>query len=172
MSEEYKLGFVLGVVIGLFLVMATIGIMNRKKKWQYDERQKLARAKAMKWAYLTAVGGFFVCLIADSAELLNHEQIMAVMTAGMLCSAIVFACVTIHNDAWMALNEKPKSVIGILLIGLAANLILPLGSLMMGEVISTMWINLAVCVMLVIILINYGIRRAVLRRANDEESET
>ena len=170
MSTAYIAGMVVGMVVAIIIAAATFYITGKKKTWRYDERQQLARAKAIKWAYIALITGICVTLLAVSTELVNHMQIVILLTASALASALVFACVCIHNDAWMALNEKPRSVITILIFALAANLILPMGSLIMGEMVGTAWLNFAAAVLLAVILINYGIHRLILRRENDEES--
>ena len=70
----------------------------------------------------------------------------------------------------MALNERPKAVLGFCALGLVGNLILPIGDLFVEGMMPNTGLNLAVGGMMAVILINYGIHRLILRRENDEES--
>jgi hypothetical protein len=65
MSAEYNLGLFIGILVGLAIVAVFFFVTGKKKMWVYDERQKLARAQAFKWAYITLIGGGFAAFSPD-----------------------------------------------------------------------------------------------------------
>ena len=170
MSAEYNLGLFIGILVGLAIVAVFFFVTGKKKMWVYDERQKLARAQAFKWAYITLIGGGFACLLTYTGYILSPDWVMNLLVISMITSAAVFACICIHKEAWMALNERPKAVLGVCVLGLVGNLILPIGDLFVEGMMPNTGLNLAVGGMMAVILINYGIHRLILRRENDEES--
>lgn len=179
MTIEYIGGLVLGVAVGLVLVWLLFTAVKRRDggpviSFDFDERQRVARGRAFKYAFITQCGYFALySLLAASWEKL--PPVPVVCFAGILLSLTVFAVCCIFMDAYLSLTEKPKTIVAIVTGGAALNVVLGIVNTGIAWRESGSRINLGVgavnllCgAMLVVILISLVIKRAVDKRGGDE----
>ncbi len=178
LSTEAKFGFLVGIIIGLAIV--AIAMALKKKKWVFDERQQLARGKAFKAAYITLlISMFLLRLVQEFADAVIFGTFMVELVA-LFISLAVFAIVCIFNDAYLSLNERPKTVMlvasGIALLNLGIGL-MNIHNMGAAEkaALPLVSINLICAGVLAAIVIVFGVRTAIVHKrmgaGADEESE-
>lgn len=165
--------FILGFAFGLLLV-AVIGLVLAKKKgpMQFDERQLLARSKAARLALKVLVVGCVVTLMLDAAQIPFFVTMPQMILLSLFACAAAFACSCIANDAWMALNERPRMVFAVGSIAILVNAALGLMRLFTQGEDLLVWCNLGCAAVVAVIYGFYLWRRAMQRGGSgDEESE-
>lgn len=126
---DLNLSYVLGVLAGLLTVALVYVVFlllakrhGRCGKAQFDERQVAARGKAYRFAFFTVL---FYLLAWGLFELSTEIRLWDTYTGcflGVFLSVMVFAVVAIWNDAYFALNERPKFYIGLCALVTVLNL--------------------------------------------------
>jgi hypothetical protein len=121
-SLEYILGFLLGLCTVAALAGVIIWISRRKRgSAEYDERQTIARLRAYRtafWmlaAYLCLSGLFTVATGLEWADAMTGSFI------GICIAVTVFACISISDDAYFAINEKPRFYLVLFAVVILAN---------------------------------------------------
>lgn len=135
--DERRIGFIVGMVIGI-LVLVILALAQRAKKktaWcEYDERQLQARGKAFQY-------GFFALLLYDTFYAVFFEEgepswcsNMFGIYLGIGIALAVFGVYAIWNDAFMQLNQSPLTIC-LLFIGVGGlNLSLGIGHILNGNI--------------------------------------
>ena len=108
MDIEYVLGFLLGLCIVAVLAGSIVWIFRKKRgPAKYDERQTIARLGAYRAAFWTLVA--YLCLsgLFTIATGLEWADAMTGPFIGICAAVTVFACISISEDAYFAVNERP-----------------------------------------------------------------
>ena len=165
--------FILGFAVGLLLVAAVGVILVRQKgPMRFDERQLLARGKAARLALKVLVVGCVLTLMLEAAQAPFPVSMSQMLLISLFACAAAFACSCIVNDAWMALNERPRMVFVIGTVAIVVNAALGLTRLCVYGDDLFVWCNLGCAVLVAVIYGFYLCRRAMRRRGNsDEEPE-
>ena len=112
---NYQLiGYGCGVVIGLLLSALVIVAISKggEAKRKYDERQIAAQGKAFKLAFFTMIVYDMLLLLLLGAEIPVPADNAFLVFFGLLLSVAVFAIYSVLNDAYIALNESRRLIIG------------------------------------------------------------
>ncbi len=180
MSMEYILGLALGLLAGIFVVWLVISALKRRDggpvmSFDFDERQQLARGRAFKYAFLTLCG--YNALFALGAAIWEIElPVPFLCFGGVALALMVFAVICIFTDAYLSLTEKPRTIVSIVALGCALNLVIGVVNTVAvyretGSVVNrgVGAVNLLCGVMLLVILIALGVKRALDQRAGSDE---
>lgn len=111
-GREYKYGFVIGALVGVFLTTVLIVVLKNGKggKNQYDERQELVRGRAFKYGFFTMMFSNVIFLFLKMLEITLFQNGEVLLMLSILISVMVFASYCIWNDAYFALNDNRKSL--------------------------------------------------------------
>lgn len=114
---SYILGFAVGIIVAVAITIAVVLLIRKSSNKvpitgeKYDERQKLARGKAFKAAYLTLLTYGLLYGLLDMVIDKKWCDSLTGMTIGVVLSLAVFVTVCIFNDAYLSFKEKPGYVI-------------------------------------------------------------
>lgn len=113
MSMEYLLGILCGAAAGVIFVMLILKWTKKdgSSKCKFDERQQLVRGRGFKYAFFALVICNAVYAAADAAMEEKMIDASVGICAGVVISAVVYACYCIWNEGYFALNESPKRVL-------------------------------------------------------------
>lgn len=113
MSMEYLLGILCGAAVGVILVVLILKWTKKdgSSKCKFDERQQLVRGRGFKYAFFSLVicNAVYAAVDAGMEEKLIDAPVG--VSAGVVISAVVYACYCIWNEGYFALNENPKRVL-------------------------------------------------------------
>lgn len=176
--------YVFGVIAGILAAMAIVALVcviskkltgsrPRFGRGKYDERQLLGRGKAYQ-------AGFFTVLIYELlygvVDLLGVKWCVNItgIVIGLFLGITVFAVVAIVNDAYMSINEKPNSWLGlwsaVILLNLACTAMqLSEGELIRDGMLTEMWTNALCAAMFLVILVTQLVHNRKLKREAMEE---
>ncbi len=171
-----SIGFVIGILVGLIIVVCLFKFANRdgKVKTEYDERQKEIRGRAYKYAFYTEMicQAVIMCLLMSGLELPVENY--ALLFIGVMIGCTVLAAYCIWNDVYWGLNNDHKRYQIIFAIAIVLNF-LPVffgaksGTLFENGKIGFPVLNITVLVMMVIIFVEMIIKKALDRKADKEE---
>lgn len=140
-SMEYKLGFLVGLLIALglggllivFLIKTTR--KDGKIKGQYDERQLQARGNGFKYGFFTQMFYSSALAIFSMAEIEIPVEDSVLLILGALLGVFVYAIYCIGKEAYISLNENKKRLtILFSFIGLV-NFVTGIQNIMHGRII-------------------------------------
>ena len=178
MSAAYVAGVIAGVLAGV-AVVALMCVIARKKgkvrfgKCAYDERQQFARGKAFQAGFFTILIYEVVYAIVDAAGVKWCENLTGILL-GLFLGVTVFAVVAITRDAYIKINERPNSWMGIWVVMILLNLFCGVRQAIQGELfengmLTEQWMNWMCAVMFIVILIAQLTHNRKLRREELEE---
>lgn len=134
----FKVAVVIGFAIGLLVVAILLAITKKgdETKNQFDERQELVRGRGFKYGFFTLMISNAVLLFLKILEIPLFSNMEVAMTASIIVGVSVFASYCIWNDGYFALNENRKSLLIMLgLIG-ALNLVIGIGNIFAGVIME------------------------------------
>jgi len=140
-SGYYTAGYIVGVILGLAVAGAGICILiylttkNGSMKYDYDERQILARGKSFQSAFYTMVIYFMIYTAMHSGNLNLPIDYSLLAAIGVCLGVVVFAGNAIMKDAYFALNEKKKLLLVVFFILGIGDLALGIRNIIAGIVI-------------------------------------
>lgn len=99
----------IALLVALLVVLLITLFMRShdNRKYDFDERQKLARGKAYRNALFTLVGYLLITAIFDSMTGVQWSDYFTEVSIGMCLSVDVFTIQCIFSDACVSLKEKP-----------------------------------------------------------------
>lgn len=137
MDTYSVLGFAVGVLVVLLIVLVVKKVSNKNQNCEYDERQLLARSTAYKYSFFTlliymALSAMLYCMEIKWATL-DVQMIL-----GIILSVAVFAGICIFKDAYFTYDGKNmKSFLVLACFCGPLNLILFFTDLFGGEELLT-----------------------------------
>ncbi len=170
------IGFAVGLMVGLILVVILFKIANtdKKIKSEYDERQQRIRGRAYKYAFYTmviyqvlmigmAIGGITLPIETYVSEFF-----------GIFLGATVLGGYCVWHDVYWGLNNDKKRYFIIFTVCLLLNLLPVLMPAISGEftrngISGAPMLNIIVIIMMAILLIEMGIKHFVDKKKVDEE---
>ena len=164
-SLGYNFGLLAGVLVGALVGVGIVALLFKLKVMDltFDERQERARGQAYKYGFWTLL----TCLLLYGFSDMVLGRWCDVITGVMLCVAVamvVFASVCIVKDAYLSLREKPRTVMTLLAVVSALNLVIGVMNWKNGRVMENGILNFAavngICgfmalVILAVYLVNY-----------------
>ena len=174
MSLQYKLGLVLGMLVGAGVGILFVWLMKHKKviDCHFDERQEQARGQAFKYAFFVLAVAFFCYGALDTIIGIPCDTLVGAFICFSL-AMLIFAVICIRKEAYLSLYEKPKKVMllfaGIALFNLAVSAVyLTEGSIVQNGILTFRACNLLVGLMLLIIMAIYALHLCT-RRGEEAE---
>ena len=97
-----SIGFVIGLMIAAVLIVVLFKYANRdgKIKSEYDERQKVVRGKAYKYAFYTVLIYQIIVTILTECGIGLHMESYAQSFIGILFGCLTLGCYCIWNDVY------------------------------------------------------------------------
>lgn len=134
-SPEYALGFLVGLTL-VFVVALVVTIIAKKNNVsaKFDERQELIRGRAYKYAFWVLISYLFINGILQVSTGIEWADMMTFCFIGIGLSIIVFIVICIKNDAYFAINEKPKHFLLLFAILVVPNLAIGIMNVLDKEV--------------------------------------
>jgi len=170
-------GTVTGVVVGLVIaaVMLRFAKKDKKEKFTYDERQKVARGEAYKYAFYTLVIYNAAYGIIDLALEKPWAETLTAVMIGICLAVLVHVVYCIWHECYFSMNEEPKRVLIFFGVISVVNVIIAVMQGMNGELIENGMLtnscaNLIVAIMFGVILIALAAKWKV-KQAEPEEEE-
>lgn len=165
--------FYLGILCGLIVGVVVIVIRRRKSgrvMCEFDERQELARGKAFQYGfYALLLYLLFYGLVEDMTGVYWGKGMTGV-ALGICIGVGVFAAVSIWNDAYFSLWERPKRFIVLFSVVMVSNLYLGISHLQEPEQSPNYgYINLFLGITFLEILLVMGAKALKNRRESEEE---
>ena len=169
-------GVITGVIAGL--AIAAIAMVftkkNRKEKFTYDERQKVARGEGYKYAFyvLLIYNVVYACL--DMALYQSWAEPMAAAMIGIALSVLVHVIYCIWHECYFSMNEEPKRVLIFFAIISVINVIIAVrqgiaGELIENGILTNQCANLIVAIMFGIIMIALAVKTLLKKREVEED---
>lgn len=118
----------IGIITILFLIIIAshlaivITSNSGNTKAYYDERQLLARGQASNASTYSMLTYFGIYFLLKMGEFYLPLPDTIMIFGGVLLGFVVLATLCIWNNAYIALNQKPKSTLGLLTIVCGINL--------------------------------------------------
>lgn len=166
MSVEYMLGFGVGILfVGCVVLLLSLWLKKKKPEpCRYDERQQAARGKAFESGFFTMLIYNVICAVIAAGFGTLFMDTTTMMFVGVFLGLTVFCCKCIWEDAYMALNERPRSVYCVLGIIGAVNLVIGFMNLAHGDMIENGQLNIRstnfLCgIMMLIVLVVFMIKQ-------------
>lgn len=127
-------GVIIGLIIAAFLLRFTK--KDKKEKFTYDERQKVARGEGYKYA-------FFVLIVYNAGYgilnmVLEHpwaEDLTGLMI-GVCLAVLVHIIYSIWHECYFSMNEEPKRVLLLFGIISVVNIAIAINQGIHGELIE------------------------------------
>ena len=177
----------LNVVLFILLVvgvsaLVTIAIImlsrtNHSLKGEYDERQQLMKGKAFRAAFFTGLGYSLLVFLLDIVGCkIPMETGLLGLTGGMI-SLVVYVTIAIMNDAYIGLNEKLGSTLGLFAVCGVMNIIPAItnirsGGFVKNGVLTNSFANVIIFAMLFIISAVLVIKHCVMNRGEESDEES
>lgn len=170
------------IIIILISVLLTITLIllsrtNHSLKGEYDERQQLMKGKAFRAAFFTGLGYSLLVFLLDIAGVkIPMETGLLILTGGMI-SLIVYVTIAIMNDAYIGLNERFGSTIGVFAVCAFFNII-PLimnikdGKFIENGVLTNIFANALVLAMLFIVSAVLIIKHLIINKGEESDEES
>ena len=172
---EHSFGWIAGFVVGLLLVAVVMFIFNRKahtdgaRKPRFDERQELVRGRGYKYAFFALL----VYLVAYGVIGYTWFAPLAGAFLGLVIGVGVYACYTIWQDAYFALNEKRRMYILLDALIFAINAAAGVSNILQGRVMENGVVtgggslNLMCAVLFLVVLVALLCKEIASRREED-----
>ncbi len=175
-NTAYILGFITGLMLvaAIIFVIRAIDKKNNRPAQKYDERQQLLRGRAYTSAFWVLVA--YLCLngFFNLTTGIEWADLMTNTFTGIFLALTVFVVACIKNDAYFAINQKPKLFFVILTIGIVINLAAGIMTLcdkdsqyFTNGVLNVHILNFWVVVMLFAVLIALFAKRLSVKRLRD-----
>lgn len=171
---EHSMGYNFGMLVGALVGIGIVVLLFKLKVMDltFDERQQLARGQAYKYGFWTLLGCLLLYGFSDAAL----GRWCDVLTGVMLCVAValvVFASICIVKDAYLSLKEKPRTIMTLLTVVAALNLViggmnLKCGQVVKDGVLTSGAVNLICGAMVLVLLVIYVVNYLMAKR---EEAE-
>ncbi|MDO4975962.1 MAG: hypothetical protein Q4E53_01755 [Eubacteriales bacterium] len=175
MNTYYLLGLFVGLFVGFLLIFSALKFTrtDRKRKLKYDERQIAAQGKAYKYGFFATLFANVLYGIAESSTNYLLMDPMAAMTICICIGVFVYAANGIWNDAYFALNERPKSIVIIFLAITVINLLPAINNIRHGKMIvngtlQSSCCNLACGLLILAVLLVIAVKHMMMKREEDE----
>ncbi len=110
-SIYYYLGILAGIMVGIVVVAITKRNRYGRAKCVYDERQTAARGKAFKYGFFSLIVYLVLYGIIQDMTGVYWGKGMVGVSLGICISIVVFAVVSIWNDAYFSLWENPRQYV-------------------------------------------------------------
>lgn len=164
-------GVAVGIVIGLIVAIALILIANnnRKFKTEYDERQLKVRGDAYRYAFYTVMIWEVILFVLAIGEFTLPLPDYVLHFAGLMVGIMVLSGYCIWRDAYWGLNNNRKRYGIILVLAGLLNAIPLLGVLTNSGDEPFPYVNLLVCVMLLVVGVELLVKHLLDKRAEDAE---
>ena len=169
-------GTITGVVVGLVIaaVLMTFTKKNRKEKFTYDERQKIARGEGYKYAFFTLVIYNAVYGIIDMSLEKPWAESMTGVMIGICLAVLVHVVYCIWHECYFSMNEEPKRVLIFFGIISVINVIIAVmqgrnGELIENGMLTNSCANLIVAIMFGVILIALAVKWSTKKAELEEE---
>ena len=164
-------GVAVGIVIGLIVAIALILIANnnRKFKTEYDERQLKVRGDAYRYAFYTVMIWEVILFVLAIGEFTLPLPDYVLHFAGLMVGIMVLSGYCIWRDAYWGLNNNRKRYGIILVVAGLLNAIPLFGVLKNSEDEPFPYVNLLVCVMLLVVGVELLVKHLLDKRAEDAE---
>lgn len=164
-------GVAVGIVIGLIVAIALILIANnnRKFKTEYDERQLKVRGDAYRYAFYTVMIWEVILFVLAIGEFTLPLPDYVLHFAGLMVGIMVLSGYCIWRDAYWGLNNNRKRYGIILVVAGLLNAIPLFGVLNNSEDEPFPYVNLLVCVMLLVVGVELLLKHLLDKRAEDAE---
>ncbi len=111
--NEYNLGVLLGILVGLIIVAAALS-WNKKKngvRAEFDERQKLVRGEIFQHAFIAVmVWNLFYWVLSLTVD---HPLMVDGLSGlvGIFVGVLVIGAESIWRDAFFSASSRPKSYV-------------------------------------------------------------
>ena len=177
-GSEYavKGSLILGLVFGMSFAFTLLALTKSRNVGQneFDERQKLTRGVACRWACIVFGAELFVLILFDELEIVIPADDSIIYAIAFFIGIVVLVGYNIFHDAYFALNEKKPVIIGALIVITAFNGVVGVVNLLSGKAFVDGWlkfeaVNLVCAIALLIILMCIAIKYLAERRGEDEE---
>ena len=165
-------GLAVGILVGLIIaaVLIVIANKNRKFKTEYDERQLKVRGDAYRYAFYTVVIWEAVLLILAIGEFSFPVSAYILHYAGILAGVLVLSGYCIWKDAYWGLNNNRKRYGIILVVAGLLNAIPLLGGLSHSDSFDFPYVNLMVCIMLLVVGLELLLKHMLDRREEKDNT--
>ncbi len=165
-------GVTFGIIIGLILAIALILISNnnRKIKSEYDERQLRVRGDAYRYAFYTVLICEVILFILAFGEFSLPVPEYVLHFAGILIGCLVLSGYCIWKDAYWGLNNNRKRYGIILVVAGLLNAIPLLGGLSHSDSFDFPYVNLMVCIMLLVVGLELLLKHMLDRREEKDNT--
>lgn len=172
---EHSFAYIAGVAVGILLVAVVMFIFNRKahtdgaRKPRFDERQELVRGRGYKYAFFTLM----VYLVAYGVIGYTWFAPLVGAFLGLVIGVGVYACYTIWQDAYFALNEKRRMYILLDALIFAINAAAGVSNILQGRVMENGVVtgggslNLMCAVLFLVVLVALLCKEIASRREED-----
>ena len=164
-------GVAIGILVGLVIAFALIIIANknRKIKSEYDERQLRIRGDAYRYAFYTVVVYEVIMFIIGIGGFSLPVDEYILHFAGIILGIMVLSGICIWKDAYWGLNNNRKRY-GIILVVAGLLNAFPVAAMLMGKSDDSFpWVNLLVCVMLLVVGVELLAKHLLEKRAERAE---
>ena len=166
-------GVAIGIIIGLILAVALVLVANnnRKIRSEYDERQLRVRGDAYRYAFYSVVICEVILFILGYGEISLPVPEYVLHFAGILIGLLVLSGYCIWKDAYWGLNNNRRRY-GIVLVAAGLLNAIPLfGVLSHSEGSDFPYVNLLVCIMLLVIGIELLLKHMLDKSRENPEDE-
>lgn len=173
----YRFGLIFGVFFGIciFVLFLVVSKTGDSLKLEYDERQIANREKGYKYGYRTLTVYVLLMMFVDLLEIEMPMDNSVIIAIGLVISLEALITYCVWHDCYFALNERPKTLMVIFVIGAVLNVFSSIGNIKTGTVIvdgklSTGFLNILCVVFFMYLFIVLAAKAAKDRReeADDE----
>ena len=164
-------GVAIGILIGLVIAFALVIVANKNRKFktEYDERQLKVRGDAYRYAFYTVVVYEVIMFIIGIGGFSLPIDEYVLHFAGIILGVLVLSGICIWKDAYWGLNNNRKRY-GIILVIAGLLNAFPVAMMLMGKSEESFpWVNLLVCVMLLVVGVELIMKHLVEKRAERAE---
>ncbi len=177
---NYKgIGFVLGVIVGLILVVILFKYANTDKKimTEYDERQEKVRGKGYMYAFYTALIVQAIMVIASVCQIEIPVEEYILHFAGILFGCMTLDIYCTWNNVYWGLNNNHRRYGLVFAIAIIINILAIAGPVMSGMLfeengkIGLPALNIMVIFMMTVYGITYLVKKAVDAKKDTEEED-
>ena len=169
-------GLAVGILFGLIIAILLVRMANTNKKYktEYDERQLRVRGDAYRYAFYTVVIYEAILAVLAVGDITLPIQGYLVHFAGILLGCLVLSGYSIWKDAWWGINNNRKRYAVIFIICAVLNLIPVIGSIATGTLMQegqlmSPFLNVMVCIMLLLVGIELLVKNLMDKNSGKEE---
>jgi len=172
--EPGTIGLICGIVFGLILALLIAKYANTdgKCKTEYDERQKIVRGDAYKYAFWTLIVSLGVLTLVDLAMDIKI-QFSIISFVLIILAILVLSVYCIFKGAYWGQNSNKKRYIIVLIAGGLLNFFVAVAAIVNGEMLidgkmQPQFLNLLCGVLMTIV----GVAIAINSRQSGEEEQS